>query len=299
MIPTVPKIHLKNLIINADDFGICSSVNKGIIECLLNGKVSDLSCMVNFEAFNASVDWLKSIGKINVGIHINLTTGRSLVDPFDSPLSDNNGLYFDLRTLTQKLYFNQINPAAIYKEIKAQFEKLLNRGFLISHVDSHRNIHLLPSIMRPLLNVISDLGLEVNIRMHGEEIGSVFRALWCNIARLFILKLLTVNCYLRTGYRSNIATIGGNFYNNRNPANAFGNALRVMKNSPSEVFEFPVHPGYYSNHLIRYDTYGQQREKELRFLQRNNDFDFTEAGINLVSFDDIISVKPSATPTSY
>ncbi len=274
------------MIINADDFGLCNSVNKGIIECLLYGKVTDLSCLVNFKAFNSSVDWLKSIGKIRVGIHINLTAGRSLLEPLASPLTDANGFYFDLKTLTRKISFKQITPGAIYREIKAQFELLLNSGLFISHIDSHRNIHLLPGIMRPLLNVIADLGLEATIRMPAEVMGSVLRAEGRNVARLLILKLLTLNCSLRTGYHSTVTTIGGNFFNNAKPENAFGNALQSIKKSLSETFEFPVHPGYLSNKLIRYDTYGQQRERELKFLKRNNDFDFTTAGIDLVSFDE-------------
>ncbi|NJK98737.1 MAG: ChbG/HpnK family deacetylase [Bacteroidales bacterium] len=35
------------LIINADDFGLCDSVNKGILDCYKTGLVSDFSFIIN------------------------------------------------------------------------------------------------------------------------------------------------------------------------------------------------------------------------------------------------------------
>jgi predicted glycoside hydrolase/deacetylase ChbG (UPF0249 family) len=296
MIHPDPAMRRQKLIINADDFGLCDSVDAGIIECLLDGKLTDLSFLVNFEAFNASVDLLKSIGKIRVGIHINLTAGRSILGPLVSRLTDANGFYFDLKSLAWKISINQIDSAAIYREIKAQFELLLDSGLGISHIDSHRNIHLLPGIMRPLLKVVADLGIEATIRMPAEALGSVLRAQGHNVARLLILKLLTLNCSLRTGYHSTVTSIGGNFFNNPSPEIAFCSALQALQKSLAETFEFAVHPGYFSNKLTQYDTYGQQRERELKFLKSNNDFDFNAAGIDLVSFDDILA---NETPANY
>lgn len=292
MICTNLTTHRKKLIINADDFGLCSSVNEGIIECLLDGKVTDLSFMVNFQTFDESVDRLESIGKNCVGIHINLTAGRSILNPLVSPLTDADGFFHDLKTLTQKIILNQITQGAIYREIKAQFEVLLNSGLFINHIDSHRNIHLLPGIMCPLLNVLDDLRLKTTIRLPAEVMGSMLRARSRNVVRLLILKLLTLNCSFRTGYHNTITSVGGNFFNNTNPDNEFRNILQVIDKSCSGAFEFPVHPGYHSSELMRYDTYGQQRERELKFLKSNNDFDLTKVGIDLVSFNELFSDIP-------
>jgi predicted glycoside hydrolase/deacetylase ChbG (UPF0249 family) len=254
------------LIINADDYGLCDSVNRGIIECLEAGAVSDLSFIVNASEFNRSAELLKTIDKTDIGFHLNFTAGQSVLGS-QSGLVDNDGNYYDLKTFMIKLWRNKITSTDIYREIRSQIEFLTHHQFQITHIDSHRNIHLIPTIMRALLQIRRDLKMNVPIRMPYEGINSIFNLTPLNMVRITMLNVLTMYCYLRTKYKWNILTIGGNFFNNPRPSLVLNKIKTTMRKKPNRVFELAVHPGYPSEKLLEYDEYYQQRLTELNVLK--------------------------------
>ncbi len=81
---------MRRLIVNADDFGLTTEVNKGIIEAYRNGIVTSTTIMVNMPGFADAVEKIRCTPGLAVGIHLNLTYGvpvlgadqvRSLVGP--------------------------------------------------------------------------------------------------------------------------------------------------------------------------------------------------------------------------
>ena len=254
------------LIINADDYGLCDSVNRGILECIEAGAVSDLSFIVNPSEFNVSDELLKAIDKTDIGFHLNLTAGQSVLG-FQSGLVDHAGNYHDLKTFMLKLWRNKITPTDIYHEIRSQIEFLTHHQYRITHIDSHRNVHLIPAIMRVLLQICRDLKMNIPIRMPYEGSNNLFDLTPLNMLRIPMLNVLTMYCYLRTKYKWNILTIGGNFFNNPRPSPVFNKIKTYLKKKPNSIFELAVHPGYPSEKLLEYDGYYQQRSTELKILK--------------------------------
>lgn len=278
------------LIINADDYGLCDSVNRGIIECLESGAVSDLSFLVSASEFNGSDELLKNIGKTDIGLHLNFTTGQS-VRGFQSQLVDHDGKYHDLKTLVLKIWRNKITSTDIYCEIKSQIELLINSQYRITHIDSHRNIHLMPSIMRVLLQIRRDLGLNVPIRMPYEGVNNIFVLTAPNMFRIPMLNMLTIYCYLRTRYKWNILTIGGNFFNNPRPSSVLHKIKTCISKKPHKIFELAVHPGYPSERILEYDGYYQQRLTELNVLKKECFRNISDR-FQICSFADLHSQSP-------
>jgi len=272
------------LIINADDYGLCDSVNRGIIECFEAGAVSDLSFMVNGHEFKKSDELLKNSHKTDIGFHLNLTAGQSLLGA-QSKMTDHDGRYYDLKTLMIKIWNKRISSADIYWEIRSQIEFLTDHQYSVTHFDSHRNIHLIPAIMRALLQIRSDLGMNVPIRMPYEGIVNIFSLTPFNMLRIPLLNVLTMYCHLRTRYKWNIRTIGGNFYNNPRPFAVLNTIMARMGEKSHEVFELAVHPGYSSEKLMEYDEYSQQRLNELSVLKMRHFHDFSDS-VNICSFAD-------------
>ncbi len=278
---------MKSLIINADDFGLCKSVNRGIIECYQHGLVSDFSFMINLEEFDKADEMIKKINIKHVGFHLNLTVGKSVLGE-KSKLADDNGKYFDLKILTIKILAGKILIEDIYNEIRTQIKLLIKHGYQITHIDSHCNIHLLPSIMKTLIQLNSEFKLNVPIRMPYEKIHNLSNLIRSNLVRIYSLNFLTKICQFRTSYNVLlIKTIGGNLYNNPNPKAIFNDVIKGVKKCPNnEVYEIAVHPGYPSDTLLNYDKYNTQRLRELEFL-KSKDILLDISGIRIANFSEV------------
>ena len=63
---------------NADDFGLSSGVNDGILEAHAAGVVSSVSVLVNAPGWEHAVAALRGTESLGVGLHLNLTAGEPL-----------------------------------------------------------------------------------------------------------------------------------------------------------------------------------------------------------------------------
>src|SRR5438034_2372867 len=62
----------KNLIVNADDFGLCAGVNRGVIEAHERGIVTSASLMVRWPAAGEAADYARGQGALSIGLHLDL-----------------------------------------------------------------------------------------------------------------------------------------------------------------------------------------------------------------------------------
>jgi predicted glycoside hydrolase/deacetylase ChbG (UPF0249 family) len=270
------------LIINADDFGLCESVNNGIMDCIESGLVTDFSFIIHAGMFEKSHSLLQSKMIRSAGCHINLTLGRSLFINKSSIISD-KGNYPSLKRFCIDLMKGKISECDIYEEINNQVLLLKKCNYKITHIDSHRNIHLLPKVMKQLLKVVNDLGLNVGIRMPFEKISLKDNILFKNRIRIESLNFLTKYCEKKTNYHSKIHTIGGNFFANPNGMDVLHKIFNKIKISEGSVFEIAVHPGYKSRILEHYDSYTDQRFCELNIL-RSSEIKAAMSGLQLTKF---------------
>jgi YdjC-like protein len=75
----------RRLIITADEYGMCASVNHAIDECLGAGTVRATCVMVNMPLFNATASLRHKFPNFSVGIHWTLTQGRPILTPAQLP----------------------------------------------------------------------------------------------------------------------------------------------------------------------------------------------------------------------
>src|SRR5256885_16938520 len=71
------------LVVNADDFGLSTGVNRGILEAHAAGVVSSVSVLVNAPGWTDALRRLRDVGPapapapgLGVGLHLHLTMGR-------------------------------------------------------------------------------------------------------------------------------------------------------------------------------------------------------------------------------
>ena len=70
---------MRRLIVNADDFGFTPDVNRGILEAHRRGILTATTLMANGGAFDDAVAIAKANATLDVGCHLVLIGGHSLV----------------------------------------------------------------------------------------------------------------------------------------------------------------------------------------------------------------------------
>lgn len=160
------------LILNADDFGLSPSINKGIVECIQQGLISSTTMMMNTPYTDEAIALAKEHNLKNVGIHLNLTYGKSVLPASEVPsLVDENGTFHYVCMLG---YYTQYLDAK--KELRAQIEKFLASGLTPTHLDHHHYFNEIPNILKAYLELAKEYNLPVrsmdeNARDMAHEMG--------------------------------------------------------------------------------------------------------------------------------
>lgn len=128
---------MKRLITNADDFGFTRDVNAGIIEAHRNGILTSCTLMANGDAFDDALRLAFENPGLDIGAHLVLVQGRSLST--GKPLPDRP------RDLLLALARRELD---VYSELRAQLEKITAAGIKLTHLDSHKHTHIVPSVFR-------------------------------------------------------------------------------------------------------------------------------------------------------
>lgn len=134
------------IIINADDCGKSVEVNSAIEECIQLGCISSTTVMANMEDLEgAKVLFEKYSDTISFGAHLNLTeahplTKSQLLLDFGYFKESEDGVLMCGHNFRHTIFPKRVREE-IFKELDAQMTKLLDFGFSISHIDSHRHIH--------------------------------------------------------------------------------------------------------------------------------------------------------------
>lgn len=143
-------------IINADDYGISLGVNAGIQKAAFEGILNSTSVMINQEYPEKDLAKLIQKPDFKIGLHINLTNGKALSDKNQIPLLVDEQGQFKHGFLNLFL-LGFIHPKELKKqsriEIESQIQALQKLGVKIAHLDSHRHIHMIPSIFGAVLDL--------------------------------------------------------------------------------------------------------------------------------------------------
>ena len=139
----------KQLIVNADDFGFTPDVNEGIVEAHRHGILTATTLMANGAGFDDAVRLARDTPALDIGCHLVLIGGRSLVTGRALPLT--------VPQLLASLARRDLRP---YDELAAQVRKILDAGIRPTHLDTHKHTHLAP----PVLDAVARLGEEFGIR---------------------------------------------------------------------------------------------------------------------------------------
>jgi len=151
----------RRLIVNADDFGLSSSVNEAVIRAHRDGILTTASLMVNEPGFAEAVKLAKENPRLGVGLHLTLLMGHSALPPEKIPgLVNARGEFsYSPVGVGMSYFFKSGLREQLRAEIHAQFEKIHATGLPIDHVNGHLHLHLHPVVFKILMDDADKLGI--------------------------------------------------------------------------------------------------------------------------------------------
>lgn len=137
----------KELIINADDFGLSADIDLGIAEACEKGIVTSASLLANGPDFDGAVRAAARCG-MNVGVHLTLTGGAPVAAPEEIPsLLGPGGLFYPrFSAFFARLLCGLIDRREVLREWRAQIGKVLAAGLAPKHLDGEQYIHMVPGL---------------------------------------------------------------------------------------------------------------------------------------------------------
>jgi len=138
-----------SVIVNADDFGLTSGVNRAVEEAHRSGILTSTTVLVGFDAAAEAADVARRCPELGIGLHVNLTEGRPVLDPARvRTLVDGEGLFDP--GLARRALLGRVDARHVHDEVAAQAARLRALGVEPSHWDSHQGIAFWPQLVRPI-----------------------------------------------------------------------------------------------------------------------------------------------------
>ena len=295
---------MRRLIVNADDLGLTSGVNRAIFEAHRNGIVTSTTLMANSRAFAGAAEMARSAEAdrtLSVGCHVVLMDGEPL-QPADKvptllePRTNNGtGRFRDnLNDFIIASFRHKLNPQEIEAEAAAQMERILGCGIPLSHFDTHKHAHMFPAVLRPLLRAARSRGVPAVRNPFGQvwplPLSSLLRTrqVWKRFAQLNALRRLA-GPFRREVEAHGLRTTDGSLGVLATGSLDVKLFTTMIDNMPEGTWEFVCHPGYNDAELDAVRTrLRQAREQELQLLTSPEAKDLLQRrGVELISYHDL------------
>jgi chitin disaccharide deacetylase len=252
---------VKRLIINADDFGLAPGVNRAIAELQQAGALSSTTLMATARHFSAAVHLAFGQPELAVGCHVVLVDGSPCLHPHDVPsLLDpqrpgSSWLRPSVGSFLGDLLRGRIEPREIEAEAIAQIRRIQSSGVTVSHIDSHKHIHMFSQALAPLLRAAQQCDVpcvrnpfEAGWSLRATESAGVLRRLQLNALRTQYgaFKRLTKRHEMKTTDGA-VGVLATGTLDER--------VLRLLLGAmPEGVWELVCHPGYRDQALEEANT---------------------------------------------
>lgn len=197
--------------------------------------------MANGDAFDDAVQLARATPSLDVGCHLVLIQGRSLLSGRNLPGSWDE--------LIRVLLLRKLD---VYGELRAQVQRIVDAGLKPSHFDTHKHTHVLPNVLSAVIRLAQDFAAPF-IRLP-------FDAGW--------LPVRPLDAWYRSRLRNAHLQTTDHFLGFRLTDTLTEQSLSAtLSELPEGSTEFMCHPGYLGEDLRRAPTrLKETRERELEAL---------------------------------
>lgn len=250
------------MIVNADDLGMTPGTNIAIFKGYDDGCITHASIMANCDYFEDAISGASKREGLGIGLHLNITYGKAIIQ---NPLYCDDDGYFNLSYKDLLLNKDSDFLLAIEKEWDAQIARVLSslsKERVLTHIDSHRHIHIIPHFYPIAMKLAKKYNIE-RIRLIKESLINSIRItkkfnfiLNGGIVKYILLKLFTLFDLKQ-----------GDLYDDRSFYSILYTGVvtdEILKKilESGKRYEIMVHPSY--PHLDRDVSFYDEDEKSYR-----------------------------------
>jgi hopanoid biosynthesis associated protein HpnK len=294
---------VKAVIINADDFGLSASVNRGIIEAHRGGVVTSATLLANMPGFEEAVRLSSENPGLGVGVHLNVVRGRPVSPPESVPtlVSASGDFLGAAWALAARVVRGAVAAADLEREFSAQIRRVMDAGVAPTHVDSEKHAHAVPPVFRAAVKSARVAGIQA-IRFPAESPELVRRLPRVSQPMLGRVKSRIIRTLTHRN-RDELGSAGlsttDHFFGIAAQAELNSDALCALADAlPPGVCEVTCHPGYVDQDLLaiseRVGGYwiNRVREKELAALTSPEVRDsFARNHVTLLNFKGLLAMR--------
>ena len=256
--------ELKQLIVNADDYGVTRNVSLGIREAHQKGIVTTTTAIMTAPHIYEELELaLELCPLLEIGVHLVLTFGKPIRPTSEVPsLVGSDGKFPDYGEVA----VSEINLGQVHDEWTAQIDRFLETGIHLSHLDSHHHIsYLLEDIFEIMLRLASEYSVPVRFPPESNYVE--------NYDPLGLLDSYKV------GHPDRTIT---SFHR---PTTTRKHMIEILQSLVPGTSEIMCHPGYSDKELEEMDSYSKVREQELAVLKNPSVLsEIDESEVKLVTF---------------
>ena len=246
---------MKRLLVNADDFGFTRDVNDGIVEAHRKGILTATTLMANGAAFDHAVHLAAENPALDVGVHLVLVGGRSLLDPERALPA----------TVFELLKSALAGGLQVEAELDAQIRRILDAGIRPTHLDTHKHTHLFPPVLRAVADLAQRYGIgwvrrpfDYPLNPRGIPLSKRAISTGLGFLRSHFHRVLTAHDCRTTDHFAGFQ-ITGRF--------GPGDLALLIRQLPEGTTEFMCHPGFCTGELkLARTRLKESRERELEAL---------------------------------
>jgi predicted glycoside hydrolase/deacetylase ChbG (UPF0249 family) len=257
---------VRQLVVNADDFGFTRDVNAGILEAHRNGILTATTLMATGEAFEHAVRLARENPSLDIGCHLVLVQAPGLP-----------------QTIPQLVRAVALGRIRIHDELVKQVRRIMDAGISPTHLDTHKHTHLLPPVLEAVARISEEFRIPWVRRPFDFPLqpGGVG---WKN--KLMRLTSSRFRSALALRHCRSTDWFAGFRLTGRYRS---GDLVELIRALPEGVTEFMCHPGRCGDELRSARTrLKESREEELRALTAPEvRTALAEAGVKLVSYRDL------------
>ena len=303
---------MRNLIVNADDFGLTTGVNRAIAETHTDGVLSSATLMAGGRAFEDAVAIARTVPKLSVGCHVVLVDGAPTSEPeaVDTMVAirsaEPTSFYSSLSAFAARAMLGGFDRDQLVAEVTAQIRKIQAAGIQVTHLDTHKHAHIFPEILTALLRAARICGVSairnpfVPLKAMPAKLFKGKRDLWKRYGQVRMLHTFSRQFLERTK-RAGIATpdgIVGVIETGTAESGGYSSLLRqTLASLPEGTWEWVCHPGYNDAELVAAGTRLQESRDQERHLLCSPELRrfLDEQNIRVISYRELAQSVPTAS----
>lgn len=254
---------MKYLIV-ADDLGISNERNKGILQSIKNGIVTNTAIMANGPYSTEAIEIFKKEKLLNtIGLHLNITEGYPITNNNLDTLVDNNTNKF-IGKLNFRYKYNKglIKKEEILTEIETQIKWFIsNTGYYPTFINGHQHCHILPDMCYDISRLFQKYNIEY-IRIPYEPDP---KNKHCEVCSIINNDAKRCSVIYGNFFRINNYFIGLSFcskiYSVKDLIESI-EKIEKIDTLDTAICEIMVHPGYIEPENKGWDLFSESKDRE-------------------------------------